>query len=207
MDLPMLGSMLLMHKDTLNTIDIGYLSKAGRGRLFDAAHFPNLEVLGLSRWQMASDLKFSAAEADLLLAPSLKAFELDFSIYDQHSESWTDFGDMEEDWVREFARTAIARKAALEKIRITFNPDSWGTKEEDGYPWDRMDKIRDEIRPYGMALEYSEPECTKDRWLERMKLWKEERTSADSPEQSTEEQSTPEPIFEGRDIREYFSPV
>jgi len=116
MDLPMFHSMLLMHKDTLKTIDIGYLSSSGRGRLFNASDFPRLEVLRLSRWEMEENLEFSSTEADLLLAPNLKTFGWDFSIYDQHSESWTDFGKREERWVRELARAAIERKAALKKI-------------------------------------------------------------------------------------------
>lgn len=211
MDLPMLGSMLLMHKDTLRTVEIGYLSQSGRGRPFDWAQFPNLEVLRLSRWQMAKDLKLSPAEADLLLAPSLRTFGLSFSIYDQHSESWTDFGDTEEHWVRDFAKAAIARKAALNKIEIEFHPDSiWGTNEEDGYPWDRMNKIQDEIRPYGIVLEYSEPYCTKEVWLEQLKTEPEEIASTGDPEQSSTEQNTPEApeaVFEGRDIREYFPVV
>src|SRR5882757_5295785 len=81
MDLPMFHSMLLMHKDTLKTIDIGYLSSSGRGRLFNASDFPRLEVLRLSRWEMEENLEFSSTEADLLLAPNLKTFGWDFSIY------------------------------------------------------------------------------------------------------------------------------
>lgn len=203
----MLGSMLLMHKDTLKTIEIGYLSRSGIGRPFNWAQFPNLETLRLSRWQMTDDLNFSPVEADLLLAPNLKTFGLSFSIHDQHSEGWADFGDTEEHWVREFAKAAIASKAALKNIEIEFHPDSSWSSQEDGYPWDRMDKIRDEIRPYGMALEYSEPSCTKEVWLEQMKLGNVELASADSPEQCTPEQRTPDPVFEGRDIREYFPVV
>jgi hypothetical protein len=186
MDLPMFRSMLLMHKDTLRTIDIGYLSSSGRGRLFDASDFPKLEVLKLSRRQMEKNLEFSSTEADLLLAPNLKTFGWSFSIYDQHSESWTDFGDREERWLREFARAATARKAVLKKIEITFTPDEWRSKEEDGYPWDRIDKIRDEVRPRGIALEYSEPPLSKKAWLEQMRSVR---------------------VFERRGIREYFSPI
>ena len=171
---------------------------------------------------MADDMQFSPVEADLLLGPKLRTFGLDFSIYDQHSESWTDFGDMEEDWVRKFAEAAIARNAALKQIHITFNPDAWGSKEEDGYPWDRMDKIRDQVRPHGIALEYSDPTITKEGWLEGLRQRNQESATENNPtvdnassnsptsrntESDSPEQSNPDPVFEGRDIREYFPPT
>jgi hypothetical protein len=70
-DLPIFRSMLLIHKDTLKTLDIGYLSHSGAGRLFKASDYPNLESLTLSRWQMQTDLSFSVSDADMLLAPNL----------------------------------------------------------------------------------------------------------------------------------------
>ncbi len=52
MDLPMFHSMLSMHKDSLKVIHIGYLSSSGRGPLFNASDFPQLEDLRLSRRQI-----------------------------------------------------------------------------------------------------------------------------------------------------------
>jgi hypothetical protein len=123
MDLPMFHSMLLGHKDTLKTIDIGYLSASGRDLPFLASDFPSLELLKLSRWQMKENLKFSSAEADCLLASNLKTSEWDFSIYNRHSEEWNDFGSGEEDWLRALARAAIAKKGTLKKIHVIFNPE------------------------------------------------------------------------------------
>jgi hypothetical protein len=202
MDLPMFHSMLMMHKDTLKTLDIGYLSSSGRGRLFNTSDFPNLEYLVISRWQMDVKLESPAADADLLLAPNLKTFGWDFSIYDQHSEGWNAFGDREENWIREIARAAISRKAALKEIQIEFNPESWGHKEEDGYPWDRMEGVHDEIWPCGMTLKYSVPPFTKERWLELVNPRGEIEETVDTPRRDS-----PELISEGRDIRKYFFPA
>lgn len=183
----MFHSMLLMHKDTLKSVDISYLSPRGRGRLFVASDFPQLEVLRLSRWQMKKDLEFSIEEADaLLLAPNLKTFAWDFGVYDQHTESWTDFGTNEEEWLRGLAKAATARKAALKEIEITYNPEPFDAREEDGYPWDRMDRIRNEIRPYGITLAYSEPSLSKEDWLEAV---------------------APMPVIKGRRITHYFFPI
>jgi hypothetical protein len=102
---------------------------------------------------MAEDLEFSRDQADALLAPNLKTFGSDFDSHDVHPESWTDFGKKEEDWLRGLANAATARKAALKRIEIISCPDTctWGMKEEDGYPWDRMDRIRDESWLEAMA--------------------------------------------------------
>ncbi|KIW29054.1 uncharacterized protein PV07_04900 [Cladophialophora immunda] len=186
LDLPRFHSMLLVHKETLKTVDISYPSPEGRGRLFIASDFPHLETLRLSRWQMDRDLVFSREDADALLASNLQTFGWDFGIYDQHSESWTDFGTKEAEWLRALAKAAAARKAALKRIEITYNPDPcYAQTEGDGYPWDRMDRLRDEIRPYGIALEYSEPSLSREDWLEAV---------------------APKPVFKERRITHYFTP-
>ncbi|KAE8326020.1 hypothetical protein BDV39DRAFT_206406 [Aspergillus sergii] len=211
-DLPMLSEWLAIHKDTLKSIDIGSLSRGGGRRLFNACDFPKLEVLTLSRWHLAGwrphhdeGLTFSPLHADLLLGASLHTFTLDFTVYDQHSEGWTDFGEREEHWVRQVAKAAIARKAALRKIKIIFNPDYWDSTEEQGYPWDRMDRIRDEIQPHGLVLEYSEPALTKEEWLRRLR----DDSCAPSVTESLEalEMAYSERTYEGGDIREYFPRV
>lgn len=180
--------MLMTHKETLKSIEIGYLPPEGRIRRFVASDFPQLEVLRLSRWQMAKDLEeFSHEEADALLVPKLKIFGWDFGIYDQHTESWTDFGHKEEGWLRGLAKVATMRKAALKRIEIIYNPEPLPAEwEQDGYPWDRMDRLRDEIRPSGITLEYSEPSLSKENWLEAV---------------------APLPVFKGRRITNYFSPA
>lgn len=71
--------------------------------------------------------------AATLLAPRLHTFIWDFTIIDQHSESWTDIGDGQKEWLLKFAEIAAARKSALRKIEIVFCPDEWSgprTREE-----------------------------------------------------------------------------
>ncbi|GMF71926.1 unnamed protein product [Aspergillus oryzae] len=208
-DLPMLSEWLAIHKDTLKSIDIGSLSRGGDRRLFNACDFPKLEVLALSRWQLAGwsphrdeGLTFSPLDADLLLGASLHTFTLDFTVHDQHSESWTDFGEREEHWVAKVARAAITRKAALRKIKIIFTPDYWTGREEDGYPWDRMDRIHDEISPHGLVLEYNKPALTKEEWLQVLR--QESCAQSDTESLDALEMEDSERTYEGGDIREYF---
>ncbi|KAH8801367.1 F-box domain protein [Xylogone sp. PMI_703] len=229
MDLSMFHSWLQVHKDTLVYISIGYLSKSTHKRLFNSCDFPNLETLKLSRWSM-KELDTPAADADILLAPNLKTFGWDFTIYDQHSESWTAFGDKEENWVRGIAKAAIEKKTGLKKIEIVFTPEGWDTKMEDGYPWDRMDRIHDEIQQNGLTLRYNQPSITKEAWLESFIPWDEVEQNAiesinsepsgsdlvdtdlhgsdsDPQEFVFPDLHNPQTTFQGRDIREYFRSV
>lgn len=208
----MFSTWLSIHKNTLQSIHIGHLSRGGTGRLLDVSGFPKLEVLTLSRWQIGGEkwqtdqpLIFSPVDADLLLAPNLHTFGLDFTIDGQQTEGWADFADPEEHWIREFAKAAIARQATLRKIQITYTPDDWRSREEYGYPWDRMDKIRDEIQPYGLMLEYNQPTLTKEEWLQPVKA--PSRPTPDIGTLDDPEQDNPKPTSEGRDIREYFHRV
>jgi hypothetical protein len=220
MDYPLFESWLMVHKETLKHISIGYLSNRGSNRLFNATLFPNLEFLQLSRWQMHLPVQFSAEDANVL-GPRLKIFGWDFNIYDQHSESWTDFGEPEASWIRELAKIAIARKAALKTIKIQFSPDRWGTAETMGYPWDRMNSVRDQLlRPNGIDLIYNEPELSKEGWLEHIKAekaWTAESEVLESvhnmvqneqPGSAEEETEVAEPVMQtgnhGQDIRKYL---
>lgn len=115
---------------------------------------------------MHSPVEFSLIDSNAL-GPSLKTFSWDFTINDQHSEGWCDFGEPEATWVQELAEFAVSRKAALAEIRIQLEPDGfWGTTEEMGYPWDRMDRVRDQtLKPNGLNLVYNKPSISKDAWM------------------------------------------
>jgi hypothetical protein len=220
MTYPLFETWLLVHSTTLTYIDIGYLRSPSR--LFNATLFPNLEFLRLSRWQMHTPVQFVDEEDGNILGPALKTFSWSFTIYDQHSEGWRSFGDAEENWVRRLGECAARRGAGLEKIEILFRPDDyWGTKEEMGYPWDRMDRVRDEIlRPNGVELVYSEPLISRDAWLEFVRRKKgedgedevveedgaEDQRSIEADEWENEEVLGPElqSAYQGEDIREYF---
>lgn len=101
---PMIHSWLQIHNSTLKSIKIGELSSqrtqrtkpAGYRLGFDAAKFPNLEILHLSRWLWNSPLGLDlAAKEDALLllgAPRLRRFVWDFTThYDTYREYWTEF--------------------------------------------------------------------------------------------------------------------
>jgi hypothetical protein len=229
MNYAMFHRMLLVHRETLRTINLGYLSSTGREARFKASDFPNLERLTLSRWQMV-DLELSSVVADELISPKLAYFGWDFGIYDQHNEAWTAFGDREEHWLREFARTAVKRKSALREIYVDFNPDFWATSEADGYPWDRMDSIRDEVAPSGLKVAYSRPCVTREAWLEIARhpatpSYEAASTTSDRVslqmagsdlqinEYDSEDEVSGTDIdirnicgYQGQDIREYFGP-
>ena len=113
----------------------------------------------------------------MLLGPNLQKFTWDFSVYDQHSEGWTDFGQPQEDWLREFSREAAARNSTLRIIKIIFNPEivSAPTTPEEyrdlGFPWGRMKRVKHAMAQRGMDLQYEQQyeqqytEADMEEWL------------------------------------------
>ncbi|PGG97544.1 hypothetical protein AJ79_09159 [Helicocarpus griseus UAMH5409] len=177
-DVCVLYPLFAIHRDTLTSI-----SNASRysTQLFNAAEFPNLRFLRLSRWMMRLNWVDPAADAQVLLAPKLEHFGWEFSTPEE-PELWDDFGDDEEFWIREFARAAIARKVPLKTIEIIFSPDATTMDPEDSvYPWDRMDDINNVIRLHGVTLVYNEPPITRKDWLNEIRAF-ERRTMAEAVE-------------------------
>ncbi|KAJ5083800.1 hypothetical protein N7456_013227 [Penicillium angulare] len=175
MNLHDIGMCLSVHKDTLKSIYIDLLGFP-HGLSFNAANFPQLEVLRLSRTQICEDpwnrkFDWEPVYADLLLGPNLHTFGLVFGVMG-HSliNNW---GHKEEEWIRQLAKAAWKRKAALKTIEITFSPVSPYPNLKQGiysdweyvYPWDRMDKLGNQIQRYGLTLEYTAPPWTKEEWL------------------------------------------
>ncbi len=164
--------MLLVHKDTLTRITLGYMSLQARANfpLFKASLFPNLEFLRLSRYMMRRPISFCGEDADIL-GPSLKTFCLDFDLVgwdNDRIDKMRDFGMREIMWLRQLARTAVARQSALEKIEIIFHVSHsalYSLGQGALFVWDGLDLIRDEdLRPSGRDLTYNEPPCTIEQW-------------------------------------------
>ena len=216
MNYPMFQAWLSSHSESLKSIDIGYLSRNGgeNKHVFDTTVFHNLESLTLSRWQMGfqGELKPFTVENAKLLGPKMKLFGWSFSIYDQHSESWNDFGEKEEEWIEQLGKHAIARKAALKTIKINFCPDNYGRTESDGYPWDRMNNVRDHLlRPNGIDLICSVPLLPKDDWLNKLAKFSSPFVPTmveyrEELESEAEPWGITPPGVHGGDIRDYFTP-
>jgi hypothetical protein len=48
-------------------------------------------------------------------------------------------------------------------------------KEAEGYPWDRMDRLHEEVRSSGLKVRYNEPLYSRDEWeeeIERQRKWR-----------------------------------
>ncbi|KAI7971986.1 hypothetical protein EIK77_007585 [Talaromyces pinophilus] len=201
-DPPMIQSWLQIHNTTLKSIKIDELSSqrtkpAGYRFWFDAAKFPNLENLHLSRWlwnlPLDLDDDLAAKERDALSisgAPRLRRFVWDFTTYyDTYREHWTEFNVREEEWLRCLARAALDHrqqrgKCNLEEIWIQFTPEEVGTgigeepepeveEKEEVYPWDRMDRVCEVIAQQSdglLKLEYNPPAFSREKWKEDLEL-------------------------------------
>ncbi|KAI1461772.1 hypothetical protein F4805DRAFT_413318 [Annulohypoxylon moriforme] len=209
MDLIMFGSWLSIHKEVLEDIHIGYLAAGSKGKIIDLSQFTALKALSLSRYSFSDELQYCATDAKLLLAPNLESFTWSFSIYDQHCESWDAIGEKEELWLQQFAKIAASQSTPLKRIHIIFDPDYWGYSIQDGYPWDRLDRVKESCRQLNIELTYTKPAITKEEWLKHVE---EERRASEARARGPEEMCPldfweSEGSREGQDIRDYFSPV
>ncbi|KAF2650917.1 hypothetical protein K491DRAFT_666479 [Lophiostoma macrostomum CBS 122681] len=226
MNYPMFQSWLSHHSQTLISISIGSLSSNGgeNKHIFDATLFSNLESLTLSKWQMTTrpgGLMPFTTENEKILGPRVKVFGWDFHVNDQHTEDWSDFGEREVAWLRQLARSANSRKAALTTIEIAFRP--WDWNYIDTYPWGQMVSIRDELwERNGIELVCDTPLLPESEWVK----WQEEKAAQDllyeesaqkrmdaalnmdkldsDSELEEEVQIERPPWFHGGDIRNYF---
>ena len=163
----MICTLLFLHKDTLKTLDLGYLSPSSQGSLFDVSNFQSLEDLRLSRGQMAVNLGSPVSDADLLLAPNLKTFEWNFTVrrdYYQDFSTWCKFGNEEENWLRGFMDTAITRQSTLSRIEITNLSNGWHQPQQEDHQRDRIHAIRSDYRLSRITIAYDSPTCSPDYW-------------------------------------------
>lgn len=168
-DLPMLKSMLLPHKESLVSLDIAHLPRESQAKLCNFSEFSALEKLSLSRWQLGDSKQKLPDSPDIfkncLSPPRLRKFTWTFAVVSQAWLQWDDFGHEEESWLRKLAQAAITRKSLLRKIRIFFNPLSPGPLEQyREYPWDRMDVLNKEFQPQGIVVTYITPTTKRENW-------------------------------------------
>ncbi|OJJ99132.1 hypothetical protein ASPACDRAFT_43793 [Aspergillus aculeatus ATCC 16872] len=178
-DLSMLSTWLFAHKDTLQTIHIGYIDNLHPGKLFQTRGFVALERLTLPWWQVQGYVRwqqedegdlpfvFMPAHADALLcAPRLTTLELGYGLSPYGVDSCDTFGEVEARWIRELAHAAQARQAALRMIRVGYMPEPCCLEEVLEYPWDRLIQLREDLRPLGIRLEWDEPSFSEEEWIQ-----------------------------------------
>ncbi|PYI34517.1 hypothetical protein BP00DRAFT_313804, partial [Aspergillus indologenus CBS 114.80] len=177
LDLSKLSAWLAAHKDTLETIHIGSISKLHPDKLFQTRGFVALERLTLSWWQIRGYVTwqqedqedppfvFKPAHADALLcAPRLRTLGLDYSEGGHGLDSSHAFGEIEARWIRGLAHAARARQAALQTICVGYRPELYCLAEILEYPWDRLIRLREDLQTFGVGLEYDEPSFSEEEW-------------------------------------------
>lgn len=174
-DISQVMELLLFHRETLETIRIGTFDLDTAVGVFDVSQFSRLEVLQVSRYSFPEPLEFSVAMGQKLLAPGLKTFCWHFSKwYDMQEsrnyfdEEWDAFGENEERWLKELAAFAASTKSSLRTISIRFTPDGSDIDASSVYPWDRMDRVKEYIRRFGIDLQYNTPVLTREMWQKVM---------------------------------------
>lgn len=188
LDLRTLWSYLVPHARTLETLRVGSLSHqtpqtplAGQLAGVDFAPFERLRSLSLSYWATGSD---GGEEVYGLLAPRLETFEWTFDGDDGRPLSLDHFGEEEEEFLRRLAKGAAARGLPLTKLTVVYTPtttaplktnsllftmlglDLAGAIQEREYPWDRMDRLAEELREQRIEFKYNEPSISRKTFQE-----------------------------------------
>ncbi|RAL06973.1 uncharacterized protein BO97DRAFT_464851 [Aspergillus homomorphus CBS 101889] len=176
-NLSKLNAWLLAHKDTLQTIQIRCIYKQRQGQLFHTRGFVALERLTLPWWEIRgnfpwredddSPFVFTPAHADAILcAPRLETLELDFGQGGHGPDYFGRLGEIEDRWIRDLACAALARQAALRTICVGFKPRPYDLAVIIEYPWDRLNRLREDLQPLGIMLEYTEPTFSEEEWVQ-----------------------------------------
>jgi hypothetical protein len=147
----------------------------------DFSSFESLTLLSLSRWATGS-----GHAPEVLLPPNLEMFEWVFDHESKQRPFFDDFDQEEEVFLRRLAQAAVEKKIRLRKLHvaIVFSPaGSWCFRKREPYanvdfvvprfewPWNRMDRLAKDIRPFGIDLTYNTPTTSWDRYVRSHKAW------------------------------------
>ncbi|KAL2016207.1 hypothetical protein VTK56DRAFT_4064 [Thermocarpiscus australiensis] len=179
LDLRTVWSGLVRHMPSPQSIRIGSIANqmprsAMSGMLagIEFTLFESLTFLSLSYWTTGSD----SGEVSLL-APRLETFEWSFDAEDNRLLHLDHFQQAEEDFMRRLAHAAAERKIPLRRIDIVFTPAPVvGLMKDAGaeflgiteasleYPWDRMNRLAEELRSFGIQLTYNKPSVIREEY-------------------------------------------
>ncbi|RDW63228.1 uncharacterized protein DSM5745_10339 [Aspergillus mulundensis] len=164
-----LQPILSIHKASLRSIKLNHINRGGLAG-FDMRDFERLEMLSLSTATVCSASRlydYDEHVLDVLFAPNLRALELDFAReYKSHTsldsysrrEGLEDFDEAEERWLHTLAHMAIRKRCPLREIKVIFRPRRYDESQSAArYPWDRMDDLDEELRPYRIRICYNTP--------------------------------------------------
>ncbi|RDW68993.1 F-box protein [Aspergillus mulundensis] len=169
-----------IHKKTLESLDIGFvLNKRCTLRPL-LGGFGSLERLTLPVRQLCIGGGHpTSRKLKAILARNLRTITLDFSLAGLRTGYSLHFQDVHESLIRAIVVAAVEKKASLMAIDIYFAPipkkgsglkiarrlGVRGTK----YPWDTLDRIKDDIRTHGIQLTYNPPNVSKRQWKQQAK--------------------------------------
>lgn len=150
--------------------------------IIDLSSFTALRSLSLSRRSFpCTGLTFDEGARAGLLVPRLESFIWTFEHRGKSDDTLSCIGPEEEAWLRDFGVCAVERKhSRLRDIFVEYEPAaeiaSWveDTARVAEYPWDRLRRVADDLRPHGVQLSYPKPNCTREKWEEIVLEWKTE---------------------------------
>jgi len=175
--LPKMFLALNHQRKNIRRIEIAPLYSGNAGlEGVDLSGYEALEELSLPSTNMTT----TNGVDEILSAPKLRKFVwcfIDASPRGGVSMTLDQFQEEQETWLRRLLTTAAERKHALRQVKIDWEPrndvKSKSSAKQWVYPWDRLERLRDEGREVGIEVMYFPPTFTREMfesvWIERDK--------------------------------------
>jgi hypothetical protein len=146
---------MLLHKETLVSIEISAVFSDHNYTIFDVRDFPNLKHLTLAALCLSTDEKSALA----LLAPQLQSFIYSFEINEPQGLIPLDRFDASRlEFIAELLRLAVRNESTLSSVYVCFHPENhlpYGRDLQDGsyvHPYVFIDDLRIEYEPLGLTV-------------------------------------------------------
>jgi hypothetical protein len=146
---------MLLHKETLVSIEISAVFCDDDYTIFDVRDFPNLRHLTLPALCLSTDEESALA----LLAPQLQSFTYSFEINEpQGLIPLDEFDESRLEFIADLLRLAVENKSTLSSVSVDFSPENdlpFGGDLQDGsyvHPYIFIDDLRIEYEPLGITV-------------------------------------------------------
>jgi hypothetical protein len=164
--------MLLSHRESLETLTIGYLYNYTDDSILDVSDFTALKTLALCNFGFPGKVENVCSQ--MFSAPCLTHFKWVLPS-DEELELFTGydhFGHMEESWLRNVTKTIRKRGYPLHSIFLEYQPNSAGELASYEptyirmlpYPWDVLDVVASNLRREGVELTYESPYTSREEF-------------------------------------------
>lgn len=167
-----LHQLLFPHRKTLRVLRIRGLANSESDSFdnqtsFDLRSFEALTHLTLCHGDTGTNPRF----IHHLLAPHLRFLCWDL-FTNEFCNGMDGLAQPEEDWLRALAYKATEGLGGkeLRQVKVLFTSAAWCYRNNDVYPWDRLERLAGEMQQVGIELRWNRPSVSRKEFEELKKM-------------------------------------